>query len=444
MQRVPEGCSKSCQKGAAAVRCITMAQHAALASMMQPQHAALASMIASAIVATITAAFGTVLILRGTVVEVSPLMLCGIAGLLVGVSLVVVLPQAIDSLGAQGWTTESCLCVFIIAPMVMFFIEHIIVGDTGRGGLSDGEMAHVHVQGGGPRGHQVYVINVSQLKDRTKAELPVKLVQGTMEECQECRPMPPHPGQDDKGTAPLPPAVDERSSLLDPKGRTLGLRPSRKLPMTSARTLKRCSSSFGIGFRLFAWVVDASLDGVLLATSRELTVLIPLTAAICLCSSGDVVCLYVYFTARKCSECFKAFAIAMVCCAFPIGCGLTLAVLKEFPVTLNTLRCVVSGLFLYVGFVELMPPIPHGQLNSLKYFSAFTAGMLCAYISDTFEDSFALVSNLHRTAFHVRPHDVTPMFGESVADMFGPFIASPPPSPSYGYAAAPGMLNASI
>jgi zinc transporter ZupT len=381
------------------------------------QHAALASMIASAIVAATTAAFGSVLIVRGTVVEVSPLMLCGIAGLLVGVSLVVVLPQAIDSLGAQGWQTESCLCVFILAPMVMFFIEHIIVGDT-RGGLSDGQMAHVHIQGGGPKSHQVYVINVSTLKERTTREQPVKFVHGTIEECQECRPMPPQ-------TAPLLP-LDERSSLLGSKGRILPRKPSAA---ESSAALKRCSSGFGVSFRLFAWIVDAALDGVLLATSRELTVLIPLTAAICLCSSGDVVCLYVYFTARKCSECFKAFAIAMVCCAFPVGCGLTLAVLKEFPVTLNTLRCVVSGLFIYVGFFELMPPIPHGQLNALKYFIAFSAGMLCAYISDTFEDSFAFVSALHRTAFHVRPHDVVPMFGGSVADMFGPFIASPPAPP---------------
>jgi hypothetical protein len=195
-----------------------------------------------------------------------------------------VLPQAIDSLGAQGWQTESCLCVFILAPMVMFFIEHIIVGDT-RGGLSDGQMAHVHIQGGGPKSHQVYVINVSTLKERTTREQPVKFVHGTIEECQECRPMPPQ-------TAPLLP-LDERSSLLGSKGRILPRKPSAA---ESSAALKRCSSGFGVSFRLFAWIVDAALDGVLLATSRELTVLIPLTAAICLCSSGDVVCLYVYFT----------------------------------------------------------------------------------------------------------------------------------------------------
>lgn len=392
------------------------------------QHAALASMIASALVATTTAAFGSVLLVRGTVVEVSPLMLCAIAGLLVGVSLLVVLPQAIDGLGAQGWQTESALCVFILAPMVMFFIEHIIVADT-RGGLVDGQLAHVHIQGGGPKGHQVYVINVSKLAERVDPEQPVKFNQAA-QECQECRLMPPHPLVDEKRQ----PLMDERSSLLaTTKGR---IRPRiRPRISDSVAALKRCPTGFGVGFRLFAWIVDAALDGVLLATSRELTVLIPLTAAICLCSSGDVVCLYVYFTARKCSECFKAFAIAMVCCAFPIGCGLTLAVLKEFPITLNTLRCVVSGLFIYVGFFELMPPIPHGQLNSLKYFTAFSAGMLCAYLSDTFEDSFAFVSALHRTAFHVRPHwhdgpqSVNPMFGSSVADMFGPFILSPPAPP---------------
>ena len=91
------------------------------------QRAALASLIASVLVAASTAGFGTVLLVRGEVVVVSPLMLCMLAGLLVGISLLVVLPQATDSLGAQGWQTESVHVLFLLAPMAMYFIENIMV-----------------------------------------------------------------------------------------------------------------------------------------------------------------------------------------------------------------------------------------------------------------------------------------------------------------------------
>ena len=110
------------------------------------QRAALASLIASVLVAASTAGFGTVLLVRGEVVMVSPLMLCMLAGLLVGISLLVVLPQATDSLGAQGWQTESVHVLFLLAPMAMYFIENIMVENT-RGDLIHGQLAHVHLQG---------------------------------------------------------------------------------------------------------------------------------------------------------------------------------------------------------------------------------------------------------------------------------------------------------
>ena len=38
------------------------------------------------------------------------------------------------------------------------------------------------------------------------------------------------------------------------------------------------------------------------------------------------------------------------------------------------MRCLAAGLFIYMGFFELMPPLPHGQWPALKYFLAFSAG----------------------------------------------------------------------
>ena len=53
---------------------------------------------------------------------------------------------------------------------------------------------------------------------------------------------------------------------------------------------------------------------------------------------------------------------------------------------LSVLRCVMAGLFVYMALFELAPPHAHGRLNNLKYFLAFSFGLLSAYVADLFED----------------------------------------------------------
>ena len=77
---------------------------------------AVASLIASVRVAFSTATLGVVLMVRGRVSTPSPLLLCAVAGLLVGISLLVVLPQATESLSGSGWKMEHVFIVFLIKP----------------------------------------------------------------------------------------------------------------------------------------------------------------------------------------------------------------------------------------------------------------------------------------------------------------------------------------
>ena len=107
----------------------------------------LASMVASVLIATCTAVFGAVLMVRGRATSPSPLVLCAVAGLLVGMSLLVVLPQATESLSEQGWKMETIFILFLVSPMVMFFVEHILVEHT-HGGLHSGQTAHVGSESG--------------------------------------------------------------------------------------------------------------------------------------------------------------------------------------------------------------------------------------------------------------------------------------------------------
>ena len=341
----------------------------------------IASMVASVLIASSTAVFGAVLMVRGRATSPSPFVLCAVAGLLVGMSLLVVLPQATESLSEQGWKMETIFILFLASPMAMFFAEHIVVEHT-HGGLHSDQTAHAHFEGGDAKEHQVHVINVSVTDQSSE---PFKFT-GV---------------PDMKGSSPRARAA-ERAGLL-----SKGLLSERDADRNRGRErlkaiLKVVSMTFGTGLRLLAWLVHAALDGVLLATSKKLSVLIPLTLAVAICSFGDMACLYVYLSARKCSERWKVIVIVSFCSAYPLGTGVTILVLKEAPgIALNILRAVLSGLFIYVGFFELMPPVPHGQMHSLKFFLAFSTGLVIAYLGDVIEDNVTM-SLLHKSVHEVR------------------------------------------
>ena len=93
---------------------------------------ATASLIASVLVGLSTAAFGAMLVVQGRVTSPSPLILCGVAGLLVGISLLVVLPQAAESLHEQGYKMETVFVLFLAAA----FARRLPTGAGGSRGLS--------------------------------------------------------------------------------------------------------------------------------------------------------------------------------------------------------------------------------------------------------------------------------------------------------------------
>lgn len=188
--------------------------------------------------------------------------------------------------------------------------------------------------------------------------------------------------------------------------------------------------------RLWAWMMHAMLDGVLIGSAEQLAVIIPLSFAILVCAMQDVAGLYIYFNARGATTRFVAIAIVLFAVAFPIGAGISLVVFrvqprppsgvgrpehvhptqhgrwrpsnpsqghglgaepkprsrsrqdsKENALVLDVLRCVMAGLFVYMALFELAPPHAHGRGQNLKYFVAFSFGLLSAYMADVFEDS---------------------------------------------------------
>jgi zinc transporter ZupT len=278
---------------------------------------------------------GSGLLYRGTSLSASPLVLCCVTGLLIGIAMLVVLPQAFESLLTKDeWPAERIFALFVSAPLIMFFLEHVIID-------------HEHVHAGGPAGgpdHTVCDENCDH-----GPNIPYAMKFPSAKEAGE--------------STPLQPAEKEAS------GRCL---------------------DFGLLLRLSAWMMHAMLDGVLIGSADQLAVIIPLSFAILVCAMQDVAGLYIYFSSRGASTRFVATAIVLFAVAFPIGAGISLIVFREKnenALVLDVLRCVMAGLFVYMALFELAPPHAHGRGQNLKYFIAFSFGLISAYMADMFEDS---------------------------------------------------------
>jgi len=86
-------------------------------------------------------------------------------------------------------------------------------------------------------------------------------------------------------------------------------------------------------------------------------------------------------------------AIVAFCLTFPFGTGVVLLAFKNqggtgvHSAAIAKLQCLTAGLFIYMGFFELMPPLPHSRLASLKHFIVFILGLATAFLSDVLEET---------------------------------------------------------
>jgi len=295
-----------------------------------------AALVCSTVIALACIMLGSGLLYRGTSLSASPLVLCCVTGLLIGIAMLVVLPQAFENLLTKElWPAERIFALFVSAPLIMFFLEHVVI-----------DHEHVHVGGpaGGPEGENCDHENCDH-----EPNIPYAMRFTPAKEAGE--------------STPLQPAEKEASG--------------------------RCPD-FGLLLRLWAWMMHAMLDGVLIGSAEQLAVIIPLSFAILVCAMQDVAGLFIYFNARGATTRFVAIAIVLFAVAFPIGAGISLVVFrdsKENALVLDVLRCVMAGLFVYMALFELAPPHAHGRGQNLKYFVAFSFGLLSAYMADVFEDS---------------------------------------------------------
>ena len=170
-----------------------------------------AALICSTFIAVVCMMLGSGLLYRGTSLSASPLVLCCVTGLLIGIAMLVVLPQAFESLLTKDeWPAERIFALFVSAPLIMFFLEHVIID-------------HEHVHAGGPAGgpdHTVCDENCDH-----GPNIPYAMKFPSAKEAGESTPLQPAEKEAsgrclDFGCAPPPPPFPAPARLVSPATRT--------------------------------------------------------------------------------------------------------------------------------------------------------------------------------------------------------------------------------
>ena len=100
---------------------------ARLAVVAQPAMEIWPALISAIVIGLIAVSLGFGLIYRGTTLSASPIVLCSVTGLMVGIAVLVILPEAVESMIELGWKCEHIFLLFLFPPLIMFFFEHVVV-----------------------------------------------------------------------------------------------------------------------------------------------------------------------------------------------------------------------------------------------------------------------------------------------------------------------------
>ena len=314
-------------------------------SMSPSRHTAIAALCATWSTSLIVLMCAALVLRRRTraTLQVPPQVMAALSGLLVGLSLLVLLPTALEGLRKTATPEDRVLLSFAFGPVAMYFFHHVVLGhncDHSGNGESQQQPAWW------------------QKKDDCSG-------------CETCAPAGA-PGIA-PGAAPM---------ALPPL-------PSR---MTTPNASK-CARACGIVLRVSAWAAHALLDGFMLGSAQSVGVVGALSLPVALCACQDATSLTLGHVARgePAHEAIAAALILALC--FPIG-TISALILSHWPSagmvsndTLLHVRAFTAGIFLYMAIFEFSPPSAHGRYQSLGWLIAFCVGLSLAWAAEAFEDA---------------------------------------------------------
>jgi len=294
---------------------------------------------------------------------VPPAAKCFVSGLLSGLGLLVMLPSALEE-RPHDLPLERVLLIFCTAPLVMFFLHHII-------------LEHQHNQ---YNEHSRHPVGESCI-----CEAPGKFC--FFEQPKIC----PQVICPQVGYLPGPRATYQVQTVFS----------------------KQCL----VVFRALPYTLHATIDGALLGAAQSPMMLAALVLPITLCTIQDVGVILVNQGANSASHLAVFTTVLCFAIGFPIGATLVVALTtasfsasaahREWAdVILSSLRAFAGGLFLYMSLFELAPSHVHGRLPNLRYLFCFAVGLFVAYTSEAVEAAVT-----HVFAVDSLPAVDQPLFG---------------------------------
>jgi hypothetical protein len=290
--------------------------------------------------------------------QVPPMAKCFVSGLLLGLGLFVMLPSALGRLPPDETAAQHVMLIFVASIVAMFLVHHVLM-DHQHGGPEHAPQGDIEgcpcassnmstPAGRAAGGRSLFGLST----DKPKHCLPIKKALPNMSSPLLAPPVPP------PSTVPPPSVV-----------------------------LSGCASAATVLLRALPYTIHAFIDGATLGTSSSALMLVSLALPITLCAVQDVGTIIVNVTATGAGTRVALFTVACFALGFPLGTAATVALFAgaDAASAFVPLRACAAGVFIYMAIFEMAPPHSHGRLPSLKYVSAFCAGLLFILASEAAE-----------------------------------------------------------
>ena len=360
------------------------------------------------------------------------LLSCFTAGLLIGLSLLSVLPEAMDELvSLHDWHTSDVLMLFLASAGAIFFLEHVLfTHEHAPYGVSVTTAAGMEL---GMAGRQV---GLAQQDSAAAATLePVNDSNGSALSsadvemmCAPCDPgeafgkdnggnggvegqherQTPAGGLDQAGAStPALPAnriwrsfleerpcecCDEQGNAIAPTGSDAAASTAAAAAGVAAApsATSTVQAAAGSAFRLLAWLVHAAIDGMVLSSITSQQLLVPAAFAVSVCALQDSLAFCVLLARARISRMAVCAALVLFSCSFPFGAGVASAVASgerggdDTQQTLSLMRVVIAAVFVYMA-CELAPAHTHRRLLNLVHICVFALGVCVSSLAEMVE-----------------------------------------------------------
>ena len=348
------------------------------------------------------------------------------AGILVGIALLSMLPEAIDQLTECGWHTSTVIFMCIGAGGFIFFLENVV-------------LPHEHITSGrqGPLAMDDSAATASPPATASTSTVEVELACEPCEDGAEALPptLPPKeaaiawgPPRGGNKKVPKPPGTKGGAKGSVGDGLRNGCRKPRPQPLWAQRgsaaflkldreAMCECCDEAGgarvndgseavaeesvtapppstwrtlmaTSLRQLAWLLHATIDGMVLAAIPRWGLLPTGTLAVLVCALQDVVAYCIVLARARTSRRRTLLALVLFGLAFPLGTTLASTLLSSLrdSEAVAIVRALSAAMFLHMAS-ELAPSHTHSRARNVLYLTLFTLGIGVSALMEMLEGS---------------------------------------------------------